>query len=84
MFNSDVKESEMSRILNLLTNNNNRITSFNVSEFLAYYNCHDNPLKNEKLFTQWNSRKLIDAYLKNVTSIKYEYEARTKRWIKID
>jgi hypothetical protein len=92
LFGSDARESEMTRIMEKVIYSEpkignvepNPVLSFNVSDFLQIYCDYNNPLKNEKMFTHVNTKRFIDIYLTKFTRIKYQYEPRSKRWIKCD
>ena len=78
-FGSDVKESEMARIIDVLINHKKK-SSFNVSDFLTIYLDSSNLLKNEKLFHKNNSKNKINIYLKHLSNNKYIYNDKTRRW----
>jgi hypothetical protein len=78
-FGSDAKESEVSRIIDVLLNVK-RYDSFNVSSFLEIYNHYENPLKNEKMFNHRNTKDLIDVYLTYHKNIDYSYVQSSKHW----
>jgi len=89
-FNSDVKEAEMARIIEILIHGfngkldyNRQNDFFTVFDFLRCYKNYDNPLKNDQLFTQWNAKSLINLYLPRLDRVAYRYESRKKRWIKV-
>lgn len=91
MFGSDVRESEMSRIMELLmypTESERKakrpVWSFSVTDFLKIYNHYENPLRGEKLFSHVNTKKFIDIYLKHYSGPKYHYEQKDKRWFRVD
>lgn len=81
LFNSDAKLSEMERIIDVLINNKKQ-TSFSVSEFLAVYNTYENPLRNERLFNQFNTKELVNNYLNKSIHKDFIYVQRAKRWMK--
>jgi hypothetical protein len=81
-FGSEVRESEMARIIDELINHK-RQDSFNVTEVLSVYNHFENPLRFEKLFTHKNTKKYIDIYLKNLKGMNYQYEVKLRRWFKL-
>lgn len=78
---SDVKLSEMERIIDVLINHRKQ-TSFNVSEFLNVYQSFENPLRNEKLFSSKNAKNLIGQYIINSIHKDFIYSNRIKRWEK--
>ena len=72
VFGSDARESEISRIMEILIyptkmerRENRPIYSFSVSEFLKIYNDYENPLRSEKMFHSKNTKKMIDVYLQH-------------------
>ena len=81
-FGNSVSESEMARIIDEIINIKNQ-SAFNVSDFLAIYNKFDNPLRFEKLFHVFNSKKLINHYLKHLKNNQFVYVERTKHWGKM-
>ncbi|MCF8435183.1 MAG: hypothetical protein K9G37_11965 [Crocinitomicaceae bacterium] len=80
-FGSEVKESEMARILDELINIKES-KSFTVSDVLSVYNRFDNPLLKEKFFTHRNSRDLINTYLQNLKENRFIYNSSLKKWFK--
>jgi hypothetical protein len=80
-FGSEVKESEMARIIDILINHR-KVDSFSVSEFMQIYNDYENNLRFEKLFTHKNARDLITIYLKNLKDNRFIYNQNHKRWFK--
>lgn len=80
-FGSDIRLSEMERIINLIVNHKHQ-NSFSASEFLEIYNQYDNSLKQEKLFNSNNTKKYIDLYLSMYNSHHFEYVLRYRRWFK--
>ena len=81
LFNSDAKLSEMERIIDVLINHKKQ-SSFSVSEFLAVYNDINNPLRNEKLFNNFNSKELVNNYLIKSIHKDFSYVKRERRWMK--
>lgn len=81
LFNSDAKLSEMERIIDVLINHR-RQTTFSVGEFLSVYQSVENPLRNEKLFSSKNAKKLISQYIINSIHKDFIYSNRIKRWEK--
>lgn len=80
-FGSEVKESEMARIIDVLINQRN-LSSFSVTDFLSIYNQSENVLRFEKFFTTKNSRDLISTYLQNLKGNRFIYHSNQKRWFK--
>lgn len=78
-FGSDVRLSEMERIINIITNHKDE---FNVSDFLRVYHDLDNALRFEKLFTAKNSKRLIDYFFKQHPKYGFVY-GRGRKWAKI-
>ena len=80
-FGSEVKESEMARIIDILINHR-KVDSFNVSNFLSIYYDYENNLRFEKLFHKNNAKKDIDNYLKNLKENRFIYNQSDRRWFK--
>jgi hypothetical protein len=81
-FNNDAVYSEFERIISILIMND----SFNVSEFLIVYNDISNLLRFEKMFTQKNTKKLIEAWAGkfNIENKDFYFEYTNRRkWVKI-
>ena len=80
-FGSEVKESEMARIIDILINHR-KVDSFKVTDFLDIYNHYENNLRFEKLFTHVTTGNLIKIYLKNLKGNRFIYNENHKRWFK--
>ena len=80
-FGSEVKESEMARIIDILINQR-KLSSFSVTDFIGIYNHFENNLRYEKFFTHRNSRDLINTYLQNLKENRFIYNLNHKRWFK--
>jgi hypothetical protein len=81
-FNNDAVYSEFERIISILIMND----SFNVSEFLIVYNDISNLLRFEKMFTQKNTKKLIEAWAGkfNIENKDFYFQYTNRRkWVKI-
>lgn len=80
-FSNDVVYTEFERIISILIVND----SFNVSDFLNVYNDISNPLRFEKMFTNKNTKKFIDAWTGKFNNERhgfwFEYTNRRK-WVK--
>ncbi len=78
-FGSDVKLSEMERILDVIINHRKQ-TSFTVSDFLTIYNSSENPLKNEKMFHGKNTKTLINQFLNSNKQLQFIYGQQRTWW----
>ncbi len=80
LFGSDVRLSEMERIIDILINHRKQ-TSFSVGEFLSVYQSFENPLRNEKLFNQFNTKEAINNYLPQSCYNNF-IQGRERKWWK--
>lgn len=81
-FSNDAVYTEFERIISILIMND----SFNVSDFLSVYNDVLNPLRFEKMFTDKNGKRFINAWAGKFNTenkgFYFEYSKRTRKWIK--
>lgn len=81
-FSNDVIYTEFERIISIVIQQDN----FNVSEFLSIYNDSGNNLRFEKMFTQKNTKKFIDAWAGKFNieneSFYFEYTTSKRKWVK--
>jgi len=76
-FSNDIILEEFERILKGCRANRK---GFSVSDFMAAYKHHENPLRHEKYFHHRNVKRLIEVYVKkNNTKIKYINSS--KKWM---
>jgi hypothetical protein len=80
-FNSDVKLSEMERIMNELLYINSE--SFSVRGFLNIYRRPDNVFSKDNFFHQNNTKNLINLYLTYKEIKNFVYKERLKCWVKV-
>lgn len=78
-FGSDVRLSEMERIITILSHTR---SEFNVSDFLTEYHDLHNALRFEKLFNTHNTKRLIDYFFKQHPEYGFVY-GRGRKWIKV-
>lgn len=84
-FHNDAVFNEFNRCINILINDENCL-DFSVTDLLKIYNENSNPLRVEKMFTNRNAKKLINAWVSNFNreskTFILEYSQRTRSWIK--